>query len=120
MSDAPSPRFTLEYRLPTSSAVLAKAGYNDPEKALQAYQDASESFRASNQPPGATLSLTDEKMEFHGGAVAEGRGSVIHGWFKEVARERFAELKPSQEARPELEPMRAAFAEKRAPNWKGK
>lgn len=114
MSDAPSPRFTLEYRLPTSSAVLAKAGYNDPEKAMQAYQDASESFRASNQPPGATLSLTDEKMEFHGGAVAEGRGSVLHGWFKEAARERFAGLQPSQEARPELESMRAAFAEKRA------
>ncbi|HMP09506.1 LPD7 domain-containing protein [Hydrogenophaga sp.] len=114
MSDAPIPRFTLEYRLPTGSGVLAKVGYNDPEKALQAYRDASESFRASNQPPGATLSLTDEKMELHGGAVAEGRGSILHGWFKESARERFAGLKPSQEARPELEPMRAALAEKRA------
>jgi hypothetical protein len=114
MSEAAmTPRFTLDFVRAGSSAVVASASYDDPEKALQAYRQASEEFRASKQPPGASLSLNDQKLEFHGGAVSEGLGVSRVGWLKDSARERFEQLAPVAEDRPELAALRAAFAAQR-------
>lgn len=111
MSDqAAAPRFTIEYRTASSSAVASSASYNEPDEALQAYKDAAEAFRAAKLPPGASLSLNDQKLEMHAGAVSEGLGVVRHSWSKEPARERFDALQVSAQDRPEQAALRAAFA----------
>lgn len=108
-----TPRFSLDFKRQGSSEVAASASFDDPEKALQAYRQASEEFRASKQPAGASLSLNDQKLELHGGAVSEGLGVIRHGWLKDAARERFEQLTPSKEDRPELAALQAAFAGQR-------
>lgn len=111
MSDqAVTPRFAIEYRAGASSSVVSSATYNEPGEALQAYRDATEAFRAAKLPAGASLSLNDQKLEFHAGAVSEGLGVVRHSWLKEPARERFDALQVSAQERPEQAALRAAFA----------
>lgn len=111
MSDqAATPRFKIEYRTASSGAVVSSASYNEPDEALQAYKDAAEAFRAAKLPPGASLSLNDQKLEMHAGAVSEGLGVVRHSWSKEPARERFDALQVSAQDRPEQAALRAAFA----------
>lgn len=111
MSDqAATPRFKIEYRTASSGAVVSSASYNEPDEALQAYKDAAEAFRAAKLPPGASLSLNDQKLELHAGAVSEGMGVVRHSWSKEPARERFDALQVSAQERPEQAALRAAFA----------
>lgn len=107
---AVTPRFTIEYRAAASGAVISSASYNEPDEALQAYKDAAEAFRATKPPPGASLSLSDQKLELHAGAVSEGLGVVRHSWFKEQARERFDALQTTAQDRPEQVALRAAFA----------
>lgn len=114
MSEAATPRFAVELRSPNSSAVAASATYDDPGQALQAYRDAAEAFRAAKMPAGASLSLNDQKLELHGGAVSEGKGTVLHSWSKTEARERFDQLEPSKVDRPEQAALREAFAGKAA------
>lgn len=111
MSDqAVTSRFTIEYRTASSSVVVSSASYNEPDEALQAYKDAAEAFRAAKLPPGASLSLNDQKLEMHAGAVSEGLGVVRHSWSKDPARERFDALQVSAQDRPEQAALRAAFA----------
>lgn len=115
MSEATTaPRFTVELRSNSSSAVVASAAYDEPSQALQAYRDASEAFRAAKMPAGSSLSLSDQKLELHGGAVSEGLGVIRHSWSKDAAREQFDQLTPSKEERPEQAALRAAFAGKAA------
>ena len=113
MSEAiTTPRFAVELRSHSSSAVVASATYDDPEQALQAYCDAAEVFRAAKMPAGSSLSLNDQQLELHGGAVSEGFGVVRHNWSKDGARERFNQAKPSKAARPEQAALRGAFVGK--------
>jgi hypothetical protein len=115
MSEAmTTPRFAVELRSHTSSAVVASAAYDDSEQALQAYCDAAEVFRAAKMPAGSSLSLNDQQLELHGGAVSEGFGVIRHSWSKGAARERFDQTKPSKAARPEQAALRDAFAGKAA------
>lgn len=115
MSEAiTTPRFAVELRSHNSSAVVASATYDDPGQALQAYRDAAEAFRAAKMPAGSSLSLNDQKLELHGGAVSEGLGTVAHSWSKIEARERFDQLQPSKVDRPEQVALRDAFAGKAA------
>lgn len=115
MSEATTaPRFSVELRSNNSSAVVASATYDEPAQALQAYRDATEAFRAAKMPPGSSLSLNDQRLELHAGAVSEGLGVIRHSWAKESAREQFDKLSPSKDERPEQAALRAAFAGKAA------
>lgn len=120
MSEATTaaPRFTVELRSNRSSVVVASVAYDEPSQALQAYRDASEAFRAAKMPAGSSLSLSDQKLELHGGAVSEGLGVIRHSWSKDAAREQFDQLAPSKDERPEQAALRAAFAGKVAESAK--